>query len=323
MAAIAAMFVNAQTYEPSKFIDNTYIRVSGGATALMHPECNGYENLGHTIQAVIGAEIGKWITPKFGVAFAGNFGIDNGSKFGFMHSENAFNYITVTGLVKGNVSKFFKKNPKVEVVLATGPMWIHGFPGKNYWNDFGVKFQGEVNVNMTNRLQLNFIPELNYNLTRSAVGDHPRFDSRNAWYGLQVGLTYKLGKQFTECPYTYTQADIDALNAEINDLRARQPEIVEKIVEKVVVKQSDATEAIVLFDKNSSVLSEEMKAILNTINGDVKVIGSASPEGSKSRNIELATERANVVANYLKDRKVNIKDVTTDLSIGSRTVIIK
>jgi len=57
--AMFAMTMTAQTLEQPKFIDNTYFRLEGGATALTHPGCMGYENWGHTIQGVIGAEVGK------------------------------------------------------------------------------------------------------------------------------------------------------------------------------------------------------------------------------------------------------------------------
>ena len=210
MIAIVAMFtMNAQTFESSRFIDNTYFRVEGGATALTHPKCKEYKNWGHTIQGVIGAEVGKWITPKFGVAFEGDFGIRNGSEAGKFNDEDkahSFNYINVTGLTKFNVSNIFagwNPNRKVEFVLATGPMWIHGFPGWGYVNDFGVKFKAEVNYNVTERWQLNLIPEFNYNLTGAdgSDGEHHKFDVCNSWYGLKVGVTYKIGKQFTECPY--------------------------------------------------------------------------------------------------------------------------
>lgn len=336
MAAVAAMFVNAQTFEQSKFIDNTYVRIDGGVTALTHPGCLGYENWGHTIQGVIGAEVGKWITPKFGVAFEGDFGIRNGSKFGLFQYESIdplkksqnFNYMTVTGLVKGNLNNIFGgyKPRTVEFVLATGPMWIHGFPGKNYMNDFGVKFQGEVNVNVTNRVQINFIPEFNYNLTglySYGTNEHPRFDSRNSWYSLKVGATYKIGKQFTECPFQYTQGDIDHLNEQINELRNRQPEVVEKVVEKVVEVSAKIPYAIVMFDKNSAELTNGAKEMLNGVRGSVTVVGSASPEGSKVRNDELANERANAVANYLKNRGVNVTNTNGDAAIGSRVAIIK
>lgn len=332
LVAMFAMSMSAQTFESSRFIDNTYFRVEGGVTALTHPGCNGYEDWGHTIQGVIGAEVGKWITPKFGVAFEGDFGIRNGSKFGYFNYEwlgvdnagNAlyqkakrFNYINVTGLVKFNMSNIFagwNPNRKWEFVMATGPMWIHGFPGKNYENDFGVKFKAEVNYNINERWQLNLIPEFNYNLTGGysfGTYEHPRFDSRNSWYGLKVGVTYKIGNQFTECPYKYTQADVDKLNAEINDLHARQPEVVEKIVEKVVTKDvGTQTVYVVAFDYGKAELDQAGRDVLNTIPTDVvvDVQGEASYPGSKKFNQKLSERRASVVAGYLTNRGVKVAD---------------
>ena len=349
MIAIMAMFtMNAQTFESSRFIDNTYFRVEGGATALTHPGCHSYDNFGHTIQGVIGAEVGKWITPKFGVAFEGDFGIRNGSKFGYFNYEwvdaeqyqkaQRFNYITVTGLTKFNMSNIFAGwNPerKWEFVLATGPMWIHGFPGKNYENDFGVKFKAEVNYNATERWQLNLIPEFNYNLTGCysyGTYEHPRFDSRNSWYGLKVGVTYKMGKQFTECPYKYTQADVDKLNAEINDLRARQPETVTKVVEKVVTKEVAVKTVyqpvyVVAFDFAKAELDQAARDVLNAIPADavVDVQGEASYPGAKKFNQKLSERRASVVTEYLTKRGVKVANSNGVGATGHQivTVVVK
>lgn len=349
MIAIVAMFtMNAQTFESSRFIDNTYFRLEGGATALTHPGCLGYEDFGHTIQGVIGAEVGKWVTPKFGVAFEGDFGIRNGSKFGYFNYEwvdaeqyqkaQRFNYITVTGLTKFNMSNIFAGwNPerKWEFVLATGPMWIHGFPGKNYENDFGVKFKAEVNYNATERLQLNLIPEFNYNLTGCysyGTYEHPRFDSRNSWYGLKVGVTYKMGKQFTECPYKYTQADVDKLNAEINDLRARQPETVTKVVEKVVTKEVAVKTVyqpvyVVAFDFAKAKLDQAGRDVLDAIPADavVDVQGEASYPGSKKFNQKLSERRASVVTEYLTKRGVKVANSNGVGATGHQivTVVVK
>ena len=342
MIAIVAMFtMNAQTFESSRFIDNTYFRVEGGATALTHPGCLGYEDFGHTIQGVIGAEVGKWITPKFGVAFEGDFGIRNGSEYGKFNDEDKaqrFNYITVTGLTKFNVSNIFagwNPNRKFEFVLATGPMWIHGFPGKNYENDFGVKFKAEVNYNATERLQLNLIPEFNYNLTGCysyGTYEHPRFDSRNSWYGLKVGVTYKIGKQFTECPYKYTQADVDKLNAEINDLRARQPETVTKVVEKVVTKEVAVKTVyqpvyVVAFDFAKDKLDQAGRDVLDAIPADavVDVQGEASYPGAKKFNQKLSERRASVVTEYLTKRGVKVANSNGVGATGHQivTVVVK
>ena len=344
MIAIVAMFtMNAQTFESSRFIDNTYFRVEGGATALTHPGCFGYENWGHTIQGVIGAEVGKWVTPKFGVAFEGDFGIRNGSKFGYFNYEwvdeeqyqkaQRFNYITVTGLTKFNMSNIFAGwNPerKWEFVLATGPMWIHGFPGKNYENDFGVKFKAEVNYNVTERWQLNLIPEFNYNLTGAdgSDGEHPKFDVCNSWYGLKVGVTYKMGKQFTECPYKYTQADVDKLNAEINDLRARQPETVTKVVTKeVAVKTVYQPVYVVAFDFAKDKLDQAACDVLDAIPTDavVDVQGEASYPGTKEFNQKLSERRASVVTEYLTKRGVKVANSNGVGATGHQivTVVVK
>ena len=344
MIAILAMFtMNAQTFESSRFIDNTYFRVEGGATALTHPDCHGYENFGHTIQGVIGAEVGKWVTPKFGVAFEGDFGIRNGSKFGYFNYEwvdaeqyqkaQRFNYITVTGLTKFNVSNIFagwNPNRKVEFVLATGPMWIHGFPGKNYENDFGVKFKAEINYNATERWQLNLIPEFNYNLTGAdgSDGEHPKFDVCNSWYGLKVGVTYKMGKQFTECPYKYTQADVDKLNAEINDLRARQPETITKVVTKeVAVKTVYQPVYVVAFDFAKDKLDQAGRDVLDAIPADavVDVQGEASYPGTKEFNQKLSERRASVVTEYLTKRGVKVANSNGVGATGHQivTVVVK
>lgn len=345
LVAMFAMSMSAQTLEQPKFFDNTYFHLEGGVTALTHPRCLGYEDWGHTIQGVIGAEVGKWITPKFGVAFEGDFGIRNGSKFGYANYEfvdmdettgeahyqkaKRFNYITVTGLAKLHMTNIFmgyKPDRKWEVVLATGPMWIHGYPGKNYENDFGVKFKAEVNYNINNRWQINIIPEFNYNLTGMysyGTYEHPRFDSRNSWYALKAGVTYKIGDQFTECPYRYTQAEVDALNAEINDLRSRQPEVVTQVVEKVVTKEVAQQDVyVVAFDYGKSNLDSSAMDVLNTVpqNCIVDVIGEASYPGTLKANKKLSAARAKVVANYLTNRGVRVNSANGVGATGHQIV---
>lgn len=345
MIAIVAMFtMNAQTFESSRFIDNTYFRVEGGATALTKYKYNEYTKWGHAVQGAIGTEVGKWVTPKFGVAFEGDFGIRNSmdeGKFNYNASNaktKAFNYITVTGLTKFNVSNVFAGwNPdrKFEFVLATGPMWIHGYPAMGSKSDLGVKFKAEVNYNINRRFQLNLIPEFNYNLTGgSSVGTrrNPRFDIHNSWYALKAGVTYKIGKQFTECPYKYTQADVDKLNAEINDLRARQPETVTKVVEKVVTKEVAVKTVyqpvyVVAFDFAKAELDQAARDVLDAIPTDavVDVQGEASYPGAKKFNQKLSERRASVVTEYLTKRGVKVANSNGVGATGHQivTVVVK
>ena len=60
------------------------------------------------------------------------------------------------------------------------------------------------------------------------------------------------------------------------------------------------------------------------IEGDVDVIGSYSFEGAEGFNQELAKNRANAVAEFIKAQgKANVKSVTVDNKLGSRVAIVK
>lgn len=337
-AIIAVMSMNAQiAFEQPRFVDNTYLRLEGGVTGLTDPSALGYENFGHTLQTVIGAEVGKWVTPNFGVAFEGDFGIRNGSKLAYFGYEangkraQKFNYITVTGLVKGNLTNLFggyRTDRRWEVVLATGPMWIHGYPGKQYENDFGVKFKAEINYNINSRWQVNFIPEFNYNLTglySYGTYEHPRFDKRNSWVALKAGVTYKFGNTFKVSDKKYTQVQWDALNAEVNTLRAQQPQVVEKVVEKVVERTvTEQTVYVVAFDYGKSTLDVTARTVLETIptNATVVVKGEASYPGSEQFNQKLSETRAQVVADYLKGRGVSVADTQGLGETGHQVVTV-
>ena len=107
-------------------------------------------------------------------------------------------------------------------------------------------------------------------------------------------------------------SELDAKNAQINAMReelAKKP----KVVIKEVVKAKDVNvESVyfVSFAQGKSNLTFDGEAILNNIKEDkhVTIIGTASPEGTEERNMELSQERANVVANYLKNRGVIVED---------------
>lgn len=369
MIAFMAMFsisVSAMTYEQPKFFDNTYITLKGGATGLMHPRCNGYQNFGHTIQGQAALEFGKWITPKFGVGIEGTVGFDNGSQpwsdgvnpwtwMGNFQGRNWVNHVDVLALAKFNLNNIFRGYrgyaDKVEFVPTVGIGWTHGWVYGEYYdveaedifidhsstqheNHIMTKYALDVNINLNAKWQVNVEPFVAYNLTGNYQGYknwNPRFDSHNAWWGLNVGVTYKIGKEFTPCPYKYTQADVDKLNAEINDLRARKPEVVKEVqvVEKVVTKTvNDADQFVVFFAHASTELTNDAKATLNEIgeNSIVNVIGSASPDGNADFNASLAEQRAEVVKNYLENRGVRVNNahgVGTDLGARVAVVIVK
>ena len=339
MIAIMAMFtMNAQTFESSRFIDNTYVTLRYGVTGLMKPSsfnsfnyvggtCGDKSNgLAHSLAQQTELQFGKWVTPRFAVALDGVVSWDTFSSIHKM-SDYTVPFITVSALAK---YRFVNTN-KFAFTTVTGPGWVHGFvkngTGKNDKNDLMAKFQLEFTYKLTDRLDVDVVPELNYNLTHNGANKQPYFDSHDAWYGLNVGITYRLGKQFTECPYKYTQADVDKLNAEINDLRARKPKVVEKEVIKEVVKKEyiGLDEVIITFEKESSELTDIAKAVLNKIIEYSTVVtyiqGDASYDGNAKFNENLANARAESVKKYLEDNGVKVISADGKMT-GSRIATI-
>ncbi|MFC2394941.1 MAG: OmpA family protein, partial [Alloprevotella tannerae] len=91
---------------------------------------------------------------------------------------------------------------------------------------------------------------------------------------------------------------------------------VKEVVKEVPVvstkKISVENLVFVTFAQGKHFLTNDAKKALNSIKAGshVQVVGTASPEGSKAFNDRLSQSRADVVANYLKDRGVIIDEAT-------------
>ena len=160
-----------------------------------------------------------------------------------------------------------------------------------------------------------------YGYKATAQAGQPAYNINNSFVQLNAGLVYKFANSNGTHNFTIVtprdQAEIDALNAQINELRNRKPEVITKEVVKEVpsvkVKELSVSDLVfVTFAQGKSNLTREAKAALNNVKegSHVQVVGTASPEGSKEINGRLSQARADVVANYLKSRGVNIDDAT-------------
>lgn len=358
---IASLCVNAQTIESQKLFDNVELTVKGGVSALTHPGCNNYDDWGHTLKASTTLGISKWITPKYGVGIESTVGWENGSLDGINFKEgwntfkgrNWVSYVDVLAVSRFNLNNIihgYKGSPdKVEFIPSVGIGWVHGFKynsiifvgqgmigafkGTKHTNDIMTKYAIDVKFNLSNHFGLIVTPYYAFNLTGGKFSESssklietnkPKFDSRNSWYGLEAGLTYRFGKQFKVCPYTYTEAEVEALRERINELQ-ENPTVKQVIVEREVIKEVPSTQYVVFFDKDSYILSKSAEQLLNSIPQGTKVVitGSASPEGSVTHNSTLAQDRATAVKTYLDGRKVNVVNAkSAGTELGSRVVII-
>lgn len=160
-----------------------------------------------------------------------------------------------------------------------------------------------------------------YGYKAASQAGQPAYNINNSFVQLNAGFIYKFKNSNGTHNFTIVtprdQAEIDALNAQINELRNRKPEVITKEVVKEVpavkVKEFTVSDLVfVTFAQGKSVLTKEAKSALNNVKEGVhvQVVGTASPEGSKELNDRLSQARADVVANYLKGRGVIVDEAT-------------
>ena len=162
-----------------------------------------------------------------------------------------------------------------------------------------------------------------YGYKATGQAGQPAYNINNSFVQLNAGLVYKFANSNGTHNFTIVtprdQAEIDALNAQINELRNRKPEVITKEVVKQVVKEVPSVKeftvsdlVFVTFAQGKSALTKDAKAALNNVKQGVhvQVVGTASPEGSKELNDRLSQARADVVANYLKGRGVIVDEAT-------------
>ena len=162
-----------------------------------------------------------------------------------------------------------------------------------------------------------------YGYKAASQAGQPAYNINNSFVQLNAGFIYKFANSNGTHNFTIVtprdQAEIDALNAQINELRNHKPEVITKEVVKEVVKEVPSVKeftvsdlVFVTFAQGKSALTKDAKAALNNVKQGVhvQVVGTASPEGSKELNDRLSQARADVVANYLKGRGVIVDEAT-------------
>lgn len=288
------------------------------------------------------------------------------------HSANILDHQLIGPFAAINLSNLFggyKGTPRlVEAEAVMGLGWWHGYKhdkgidlsDENSWY---TKFGMNINFNLGSAKEWTValkpavvwdmngdvaVKDINGLPTGTVVPDRKwvnkqssRFNANHAMVEMQVGLTYHFANSngthhFALCDKKYTQADVDALNEEINRLRNRAPEVkvVEKVVEKIVEKPvetiisktGESLESNVFFAQGKSVITaaqmpnvERVATFLkNHKDATVTIKGYASPEGSKEINERLAKARAEAVKNMLINKyKVKASRISAEgLGVG-------
>ena len=341
--ALGAMSAQAQqAVEAPKFFDNWSISlVGGGTTPLLQIDEIG------KVRGIAGIEIEKQVSPILAVGLEGNWGINTS----YGEGVNVFDdqYAGVYGAI--NLNKLFGackcKSQLFEVEAVAGAGWGRYYD-KN-WNDenwytgyaadhnfFATKAGLNLNFNVSKIITLSLKPSVTWNMSDAVQGNlryingssaSASYDAEYAKFNLMAGVTFHLGNKGFKCVKPYDQAEVDALNAQINDLRAandacngkvsalaaenaalaaelaacknRKPEVKEVKI--------DNYERHVYFNQGSSKIQASQKAVVSMVadylnnnpGSKVEIKGYASVEGSQALNEKLAAARAEAVKNML------------------------
>ena len=325
-AAVMAVSANAQTVTESKNTDNIYVGVNGGLSTVTRLSSLGAGDHSRfkDITPSIGFRVGRWFTPVVGLALEGNFNFKN-----FHHSNEAKTFVNSTNVsLLGTLNVLnwiggYKGEPRCfEVIPVFGLGWGHTFGHpSDAWkanvvtSKFGIDLA--YNFGSQKEWQLYVEPSINWNIHEKGRTE-VEYSSNYSTLKGTIGLNYKFGNSNGTHNFTIAklrdQSEIDALNAQINDLRS---ELAKK--PKEVVKDNNITREVkvenlvfVTFAQGKTTLTKEAKVALNAIakGKHVQVVGTASPEGSKEINDKISQSRANSVADYLKSRGVIVDEAT-------------
>lgn len=331
IVALGASTAVAQYVETPSFFDNVYVGAQGGVTAPMH----GNAFFGG-MRGMAGLEVGKQITPTFGVGVEGLFGVNTSSWARRIHSATAFDnsYIGAYGTV--DLVNLFAGYPcrvrPFTVAAQAGLGWGHYFQSGDVsdLNFVAAKFGLNFNFNVTDHVTLALKPSLIYNLSGHLDGGTD-FDINYASFQLLAGVSYRFGDGF-KCVRPYDQAEVNALNAQINQLRAQnEAEAAEaarwqaradSLNAALIAANNRAPEVVrqttnqynsvrfVFFRIGSHVITADQMPNVTMIadymnsHPDSKVIikGYASRDGNYDFNVRLAQARAEAVKTALMQR---------------------
>ena len=348
--ALGVVSANAQiSLLGSKPFDNMSVTVKGAAVQNMTNTGAFWKNM----RANAGLEIRKQLTPCFGLGIEGD-AYFNKRGFNFHGPKNVVDmlYVGAFGALNlNNVFAGYKGSPRLfEIEAVYGAGWMHWFAPKREITpiiinamispDYNVYPDDELTNFFMSKAGLN----LNFNLgaakawtvsLKPAVSWYiasplPKYDRRNAYLELGAGITYHFKNSngthhFVEVK-PYDQAEVDGLNAQINDLRAqiakaqadlddclaREPQTKEviKYVDKIVYKDNTGSVRYVHFKQGKSVVTADQLPNVQQVaaymkshpEAKVDIKGYASPEGTKEINDKLSKDRAAAVKNLLVNK---------------------
>lgn len=219
LCGVASMNAQLAISKPS-FFDNWSIGLNGGVTTpLNHGAFFG------DMRGLVGIQLQKQITPAFALGVEGNWGINTSSWNGYgPKSSTAFDsqYVGAYGAVNlFNLFAPYQAGQRVfDIEAVAGAGWGHYFknePTADH-NFFATKVGLNFNFHPTDRVTIALKPSVSWDMSDAGVSNtSAAYNANKGQFNLQAGVSVALGKGFNYVD-PYNQAEIDALNAKINDM---------------------------------------------------------------------------------------------------------
>ena len=342
LALATASVSFAQTIVTPKFFENMYLGVNGGAMSPMTES---------DYHGVIGAELGKDITPGFGLSVDWTHVFKKSSEdftekgFGF-NANFKFNMMNILGGYKGYPRR-------VELLLIPSAGWAHNSGDFNIGlgddNQFAMGASAQMNFNLGQ--QRAWFITLKSGWFWREYGIAKMFECHKGDYKFTAGISYRFGSKrtgshnFVFCPYSVTKADYDKVIADRDALQAELNKKPKEVIKEVV--KENRVEVPVYMPANMYVTYTIGSAVVNPVEkiklkkwveslpskNSITIVGSAdSKTGNAAFNEKLAQKRAEAVKNIIvnecgiDESRVNIEtkiDVITELAAASRTAVME
>ena len=308
LLAVGTMTASAQmAYNEPSFGDNWSIGLDGGVTT---PLAHHHAFFGD-MRGLVGLHIQKQLSPAFALGLEGSWGVNTSSWYEYKRNVAFDNsYIGVYGAANlMNLFGGYNCNGRLfEIEAVAGAGWGHEYANeepdqtrnKDY-NYFATRAGLNFNFNVTRNLTLSLKPYVVWNMTGSEYAGDLYVDQTSAAYSrklatfnCQVGVTYNFGPGFV-CADTKNQAELDALNARINDLRNQ----IDACNAATAATQAKAAATATELEACKNRKPEVVQAVNNNLQSVRYVfykIGSSKIGIDQQPNVEM-------VASYLKNHK--------------------
>lgn len=315
--SMGVLSANAQiATENSNALDNISVGLTAGVSTPLD------FNSVFPLNTNVGLKIQKNFTPVFGLQAEG-IAVLNNNHFSDIKTVVKATNVGVNGVFNlSNIFAGYKGTPRTfEVSTVTGLGWLHTWNTSDNFLSAKTGLDLAWNIGKTKPVSIVLTPAIYWNLNK--IGDI-HFNKHNAQFAVNVSFIYHFKtsngtRHFKTYDVGAMINEIGRLNGALEECENREPQV--KVVEKVVEAPVEPTNAqetavvakngetwVVSFATASAKLTPEAKFILNQIGNDaiVKIVGTASPDGSPAFNQKLSEERAKVVADFLTNRGVKV-----------------